>query len=717
MKGGSGGRGSGGHDLLYEIGTEEIPASYLAPALAGLREGVARRLVEERLDHAEVESFATPRRFTLIVRGLAARQRDLERAATGPAVTVAFDAEGRPTAAAQGFARSQGVKVESLERTATEKGEYVVARVHRPGQPAIEVLPAVLVEATRAMSFPRAMRWSSAELRFARPIRWLVALLGGDVLPISLDGIAAGRATWGLRFHQPGPFSVRDAGDYLRILAENGVMLDPADRELAIRTGLLAGAREAGGRLVEDPKLLEEVACLVECPAVVRGTFDRAFLDLPRDVVIMAMRAHQRYFAVEEPEGAPALRNTFLCVVNGPVRPGGLDLERVRGGHERVLRARLADARFYWQRDVARGVKDREGELAGVVWQEGLGTLADKTRRLADLGVAITHGWDPGLEPVVRRAALLAKVDQVSEMVRDGKEFTALEGVIGAEYARAAGEAAEICAAIADQYLPRGADDRLPASLAGAALAVADKLDHVTGAFVADKAPTGSEDPFAVRRAANGLLRILIETDRHVSLTALIGRALGLFAPFLGERNPAQVQEELIEFFGQRIDAFLAERGIRYDLADATVHGSMDDPADVRHRAEALAEYSSSPDFAPLVVGYKRVANILRGPEAAAIPRLVPASLTEPAERELHAAAAAAAGRIREHATRRRFGNALAELLALRGPIDRFFDDVMVMVEDREVRGRRLALLALVRELFTGTWDLSRVVVEGEKSR
>jgi glycyl-tRNA synthetase beta chain len=712
MKGGSGSR-----DLIYEIGTEEIPASYLIPALGGLRDTVARRLAEERLDHGTIESFATPRRFTLVVRGLAARQKDLERAATGPAVSVAFDAEGRPTAAAQGFAKSQGVPVETLERTATGKGEYVVARVRRPGLPAIEVVPAVLVEATRAMSFPRSMTWSSAELRFARPIRWLLALLGGDVIPVALDDIGAGRDTWGLRFHRPGPFRVRDASDYLRTLAENGVMLDPAERELAIRTGLQAGAREAGGRLVEDAELLHEVACLVESPSVVRGAFDRAFLELPRDVIIMAMRAHQRYFAVEESRGEPALRNTFLCVVNGPLRAGGLDLQIVRGGHERVLHARLADARFYWQRDVARGVKDRESELAGVVWQEGLGTLADKTRRLVDLGVQIARAWDPSLEPIARRAALLAKVDQVSEMVRDGKEFTALEGVIGAEYARAGGEAAEVCAAIAEQYLPRGADDRLPASLAGAALAVADKLDHVTGAFVAGKAPSGSEDPFAVRRAANGLLRILIETDRHVSLSALIRRALALLAPFLGERNSGEVEEELKEFFGQRIDAFLAERGIRYDLADATVHGSMDDPADIRHRAEALAAYSSSPDFAPLVVGYKRVANILRGPEASPIPALSPASLTEPAERELHAAAAAAAGRIREHASARRFGDALAELLALRAPIDRFFDDVMVMVEDRQVRGRRLALLAEVRELFTGTWDLSRVVLEGEKSR
>lgn len=733
----AGGRAKGTRDLLYEIGTEEIPASYLAPALAVLRQHVTRRLTEERLDHQAVESFATPRRFTIIVSGLAERQRDLERTALGPAVSVAFDPEGRPTAAARGFARGQGVTVEALERAATEKGEYVLARVRRPGLPAIEVLPAVLVEATRAMSFPRSMHWTSGDIRFARPVRWLLALLGEDVLPVTLDGLSAARETWGLRFHRPGPYAVRDADDYLRVLAKNGVVLDTAERERVIRTGLETAAREAGGRAVEDSELLQEVACLVERPAVVRGSFDPAFLALPREVIVMAMRAHQRYFAVEEAGGAgasaagasgagasaaeassaPALKPSFLCVVNGPAGAGGLDLERVRGGHERVLRSRLEDARFYWQRDVARGVEGRQDELAQVVWQEGLGNLADKSRRLAELAALVVRGWDAALEPVVRRAALLAKVDQVSEMVRDGKEFTALEGVIGGEYAHAAGEAREVCAAIAEQYLPRGADDRLPGSLAGAALAVADKLDHVVGAFVAGKTPTGSEDPFAVRRAANGFLRIVVETDRHLSLAVLIERALGLFAPFLAGRPAEEVREEILEFFRQRIDAFLAERGIRYDLADATVHGAMDDPVDVRHRAEALAAYSTSPDFAPLVIGYKRVANILRGPEAVAIPALAPESLTEPAERELHAAASAAAGRIREHAARRRYHEALAELLALRQPIDRFFDDVMVMVEDPVERGRRLALLAEVRDLFTGTWDLSRVVVEGERGK
>jgi glycyl-tRNA synthetase beta chain len=575
------------------------------------------------------------------------------------------------------------------------------------------------------MPFPRTMRWTPSDLRFARPIRWLVALLGEDVLPVALDGIQAGRETRGTRFHRPGPFAVRHASEYLRLISENGVTLDPAARAQAIAKALTAAARDAGGAVVDDPDLLTEVANLVEWPGVITGSFDQDFLALPRDVVTTAMRAHQRYFAVE-PAGAAAAAATnggrkllprFLCVVNGPLGGvSGLDPERVRGGHERVLRARLADARFYWDRDSARGVDGREPELAGVVWQEGLGSLADKTHRLAEMARVIVAGWDPALAPIVERAARLAKVDQVSEMVRDGKEFTGLQGRIGAEYARVAGEESAVCAAIADQYLPRGAEDALPATLAGSVLATADKLDHVVGAFVAGKIPSGSEDPFAVRRAANGLLRILVEADRHVSLEALIARAIELFRPYLGERDPAAVGAELREFFAQRIDAFLADRGIRYDLADATVHGSMDDPADVRRRAEALAEYSASPDFAPLVIGYKRVANILRQAENVQVPPLDAKALAEPAERELHAAAAAAAGKIAEHRDARRFGDALAELLALRKPIDRFFDDVMVMVDDEAVKNRRLALLAEVRGLFTGTWDLSRVVVEGAKA-
>ncbi len=705
-------------DLLYEIGVEEIPASYIEPALAALAETVAAKLTDERLEFAAIERHATPRRFALIVRGLAEHQPDLERVALGPAVSVAFDPAGQPTNAARGFARGQGVAVEALERTTTDKGEYVAARVKQPGRPAGEVVPPILAAATRAMPFPRTMRWTSSDLRFARPIRWLVALFGADVLVIEVDGVRAGRETRGIRFHRSGPFAVEGADDYLRVLAENGVVLEAADRRRQIESALASAASEAGGRLVPDPDLLVEVAYLVSWPSVITGSFDAKFLALPRDVVTTAMRAHQRYFAVEA-AGGKGLLNHFLCVANGPLGgDDGLDLARVRGGHERVLRARLEDARFYWERDSARGVVDREKELAGVVWQEGLGTLADKTRRLEALASMIAQAWDPALVPVVERAALLSKVDQVSEMVRDGKEFTGLQGRIGAEYARVAGEPAPVCAAIAEQYLPRGADDRLPETLAGAILAIADKLDHVVGAFVLGKIPSGSEDPFAVRRAANGILRNLVEADRHVSLEALMDRALVLFAPFLGERDPAQIKVDLADFFAQRLDQFLADRGIRYDLADATVAGSLDDPTDVRHRAEALAAYSTSPDFVPLVVGYKRVANILRGPAgspAPAIPPLDPATLSEPAERGLHEAAARAGDRITAHRAARRFEEALADLLALRAPIDRFFDEVMVMVDDPAVRGRRLALLAEVRGLFTGTWDLSRVVVEGEK--
>ena len=725
-------RGGGRADLLYEIGVEEVPASYIEPALDALREHVTARLAEARLDPQVAETYATPRRFTLIVRGLLLQQSDLELEVLGPAVGVAFDAAGAPTNAARGFARGQGVAVESLARVKTEKGEYVQARVRRPGQAAAAVVPPVLVAGTRGMPFPRSMRWTASDLRFARPIRWLVALLGDDPLPVSIDGMAAGRETHGVRFHRSGPFAVQNADDYLRVLAENGVVLDIGERRRRIETGLGTAGREAGGGVIADPDLLDEVTNLVAWPSVVAGSFDPAFLALPRDVVTTAMRVHQRYFAVEasgERGGGGdggGLLPRFLCVVNGPVGgESGLDVERVRGGHERVLRARLADARFYWDRDVARGIEGREPELAGVVWQEGMGTLADKTARLRALATLIVEGWDPALRPVVERAAVLAKVDQVSEMVRDGKEFTGLQGRIGAEYARVAGEQAAVCAAIAEQYLPRGAEDAVPGTLAGSGLAVADKLDHVVGAFVAGKVPTGSEDPFAVRRAANGILRILVEADRHVSLDRLVGAALELFTPFMrardGGRDVAAVRAELREFFGQRMDAFLADRGIRYDLADATVHGSMDDPADVRRRAEALAEYSASPDFGPLVIGYKRVANILRGAEegseATTLPALDPKSLTEPAEVALHEAASAAAGRIREHRAARRFREALAELLALRAPIDRLFTETMVMVDDPAVRRRRLALLAEVRDLFTGTWDLSRVVVEGERNR
>ncbi|HYM80972.1 MAG TPA: glycine--tRNA ligase subunit beta [Candidatus Limnocylindria bacterium] len=709
-------------ELLFEIGVEELPSSYIPPALAQLEREARAGLADLRLGFGAIDAFGTPRRLVLSVAGLEERQSDFAEEALGPAVRVAYDGEGKPTKALEGFCRGKGVDLSAVRRVTTAKGEYVTVTVHHTGRPAADVLPGLLAGLATRLVFPKSMRWTAAEFRFARPVRWLTALLGEQVLPVHAFDLDADRISQGHRFLSPGPISLARATDYVGALERAHVIADHRVREARLRERVEALAKESGGRVVHDDELLAIDNFLVEWPNAFAGRFDAEFLSLPREVIVTALREHQRFFAVEDRSGK--LLPAFVAVRNGDDR--GLD--QVRRGNQDVLAARLADARFYWETDLKHAPAERVATLASVVWMEGLGSLRDKAGRLQALVEWLAERLSPRASAAARRAALVCKTDLLSEMIGSGKEYASLEGVMGGYYARAAGEPEDVAAAIAEHYRPRGSGDSLPAGEAGALLSIADKLDHVAGAFVAGKPPSGSEDPYGVRRAGNGVVRILIEQERRLDLRDATLQSTAPFFAANAELPHAALVRQLGEFWRGRVEAALDERGLPYDARDAALEAQVGsdgaarvrpgwiDPSDGLRRARVLAGFRSDPRFEPLVILFKRVANILKAASETLPAVLDRARLTEPAERDLLAALEQARARTAPLWQERDYERILPALLELEVAIHGFFDHVMVNVEDAPTRLNRLRLLAEVRELFARGWDLSRVVVEGERS-
>jgi glycyl-tRNA synthetase beta chain len=702
-------------DFLLEIGVEELPASYIAPALAQLESELKESLGEHRLTFSDCATFSTPRRLAVLVTELLARQADYEEEATGPPLAAAYDKDGQPTKALIGFCKGKGVDVSAVRTVETARGKYVAATIPRPGRTAAQILPETIAGIVPRLQFPKSMRWlegAHAEARFARPVRWIVALLGEEVLDLELFGLRAGRASRGHRFLHPGEVAVASPTHYVEALAVARVVVDPRLREQVLLDQAESLAKSAGGRLVEDRELVEINNDLIERPQALLGRFDASYLDLPREVIVTALREHQRYFAVEDASGA--LLPAFVAARNGDER----NLEGIARGNAAVLRARLDDARFYWDTDLKRAPGERVDELSGIVWLEGLGSVRDKAERMRRLARFVAAKWDAGAVETAERAALLAKTDLLSEMIGSGKEYASLEGLMGSYYAARHGEPAAVCDAIREHVRPKGAGDALPKSTAGAALAVADRADSVVGAFVAGKIPSGSEDPYATRRAGNGVVRILLEQNRHLDLTALTAESLAAYAAGRDGGAPARAIDaalagKLAEFWSGRLETALAERGFTYDETAAALGGTEGgaDPVDVERRAAALKQWRSNADFVPLVVGFKRVANILKAaPEA---PSALAGTPPDPNEAALATALEAAARRAEPLFQERNYDRVLGVLLELRAPIDAFFDSVMVNAEDLEVRRRRLGLLAAVRALFDRGWDLSKVVVEG----
>jgi len=701
--------------FLLEIGVEEIPAHVVAPSLEALRAAVEALLVEARLlePGATVRSAGTPRRLVIEASAVLDRQEDREVVALGPAKRAAFDAAGAPTKAAIGFAKSKGLAPEALETVATEKGEYVAARVLERGEAARALLEARLPAVIVGMRFPKSMRWESSGVVFTRPVRWILALLGGETLAFAVADVASGDRTFGHRFLGRGPFPIATPGAYRETLRKAHVIVDHAERRALIEKGLHAAAQSLGGRLVVDDELVDEVTFLVETPGVLAGRFDPRHLVLPREVIATAMKAHQRYFTVEDAAGK--LLPNFLSVVNLP--PG--DAERdatVRAGNERVLAARLEDAEFYWREDQKTPLREKVPLLDRVVWQEALGTVGEKARRIGALGEEIAAAFGADVVKIVEEAAPLAKADLVTDMIQDGKEFTKLQGLMGYYYALP-NEREPVAQTIREHYLPRFPGDALPVLPSGVSMSIADKMDTIVGCFGVGFAPTGSQDPYALRRLARGVLQTYRSENEwapqlgQVSYVNLIGRSIQLYGDKL-KVDRGKLAQDVAVFFNDRLENMLAESGISHDAVQAALAVTTN-PKDVEARARAIDAARQTPDFERLAVGFKRVANILKGAEHTGAPD--PARFSEPQESALHDAVAKAARAVDAPLAAHRYDEVMQHLLATRPAIDAFFDKVLVMADDPAVRANRVALLASVRVLFLRFADISRIVIEGEK--
>lgn len=697
--------------FLLEIGTEEIPDRFLAEAQEGLRQALAAALepLALALPDAAWRSWSTPRRLAVAVGPVRLRQEDREEWVTGPPSRAAFDADGRPTRAAEGFARGLGLEPEALQRVQTAKGEYVAARRFVPGRAAAELLGGAAAEAVAGLHFPKMMRWGTVPLRFVRPIRWMVALLDEEIVPLEIAGVRSGRTSRGPRHAGSPAVEIRRGADYAAALRAAGVMADPGERRERIVAGLAAAGRSAGGDAIADHGLLEMLVHMTEQPAVIAGSFAPEFLSLPREVLVTAMRHHQRYFSVAA-DGA--LCPAFLAVLDRPDDPAGL----VRRGHEWVLRARLSDARFFWQEDRKRPLEARGEHLARVIFQEKLGTYAEKVARLERLlpDLAAWLSLPAGSIAAARRAVTLAKNDLSTEMV---KEFPELQGVMGGIYARADGEPAAVAEAIAEHYRPAGSGDDLPGSDAGRLLALADRLDTLAGTFAVGLEPTGTRDPYALRRAGLAVVRLLSELPWFLSLQRAVAAALAGYPPEI--RGSGEAAPRLVAFLQERARQAAQGAGHRYDSVAAVLAVQADDPRDAALRLKALTALRAEPAhesaFLALAASFKRIRNLSSGEEAGEVD---PGALAEAPEKLLHEALARVEQEVEGRVGARDYLGGLEAIASLRPAVDAFLggsrqEGVLVLAPEARLRRNRLALLGRAARLFARIADFSEIVVEG----
>jgi glycyl-tRNA synthetase beta chain len=692
-------------DLLVELGTEELPPKSLRTLELALAQGLQTRLTELSLKFAAVESFATPRRLAVLVRRLSLRQSDQQIARRGPPRSVSFDAAGAPTRAALAFAGSCGVPWESLGSERDANGnDYLHFSGLKSGRETAALLPELVQAALDGLPIPRRMRWGALEVQFVRPVHWLLMLLGSEQVPASMLGVSAGTDSFGHRFMAPNALRIRSPASYAGTLQQRGKVLASFEqRREVVRAQVESLARNLAGRAILSDALLDEVTSLVEWPVAIEGRFEARFLTLPREVLISTLQEHQRYFALEDAHGS--LLPAFITVSNidSPTP------ELIRAGNERVVRPRLADAEFFWQQDRKQPLIARLSALAAVTFQAQLGSQAARTERITTLArtIAAAIGADVA---ATARAATLCKCDLPTAMVG---EFPELQGVVGRYYALADGESVDVADAIRDHYLPRGAGDALPGSSIGDAVALADKLDGLAGIFATGQKPSGTRDPFGLRRAAIGLLRIVLEHRLELDLPALLAQAVGLQPlPEAAARSAALVAE-IYDFVLERLRAQYLERGeaggISTEMFDAVLATRPRSLLDLDARLSALSGFVARAEGASLAAANKRIANILRKSAEVSPSAVVSELLREPAERELHGALEAIRAPVEAAIGGRRYAQALDLLASLRVAVDQFFDSVLVNDPDEAVRNNRLSLLAQLRALFGGIADLSRL--------
>ena len=701
-------------ELLFEIGCEEIPAGMLPKAEEDLRVNLEKLLAAEDLSKAAtVETFSTPRRLTAWVRGLPLKQTDVVFEVTGPPKSVAYDPVGAPTRAALSFAEKQRVHVSSLYLVQTPKGEYLAAKQVKVGRATEQILTAILPRAVHDLTWPRSMTWTGLSgPRFIRPIRWVVAVFDGKPLKVEVGGIAAGNLTRGHRFLGSAAIRVGNFQDYEKKLQANGVIVRTVRRQQKIGKELEGFAKRGGYHIHKDSGLRTLVTHLNEYPTVIQGDFDPAFLNLPDEILVTVMRDHQKYFAVEKKNGELAAQ--FLAVINNTDKDAnGI----IRAGHERVLRARFADARFFWESDQKCRLADYLPKLERVTYESRLGSYRDKVERVRDIARWLSEQWfNLGMHQAhvaeADRAAELAKCDLVTEMVR---EFPELQGIVGGLYSRAQGESQEIADAVYDHYRPVGLDEPIPRNLTGCAVAFADKLDSVVGCLAVGIAPTGSSDPYALRRAALGIIKIILERKLPVSLSLAIGAAGKALFTHKPKRGVTRDQEsKILDFILDRARfVFREKEQFAYDEVAAVFRAGADDLVDTQKRLLALRAIRKSRNFEPLAVSFKRIRKILEkagvtsGGDGAR--RVNPELFEGAAERELHSAAQAAASKVQSLKRGGKYLEALEAIANLRPVVDKFFDGVMVMAEKEAVRNNRLALLAQLLGEFTTIADFSEI--------
>lgn len=684
-------------DLLIELGTEELPPKALLKLSQAFSQGVVEGLQKAGFEINDVESFAAPRRLAVLIKSVAASQPDRDVERKGPNLKAAYDADGKPTKAVIGFAKSCGVEVDDLQRQETDKGVWLVFKATEKGQVLSDLIEDIINQSLSRLPIPKRMRWGSSEVEFVRPVHWVVLMHGSNVIDAQIMGLKTSAKTFGHRFHAPAEILLRKASDYNDKLRTQGfVIADFEERKQNIKQQVIDTASALGAEAVLDEALLDEVTALNEWPIAVAGEFETIYLDVPSEALIKTMQDNQKYFPVRDTEGK--LKNYFITISNIDSKSP----EKVKEGNERVVRPRLADAKFFWEQDQKQPLESFNAALENVVFQKQLGSVADKTRRVAKLAEYIAEQLKANNE-FVQRAALLSKSDLMTDMVG---EFASLQGVMGKRYAQVAGEAEEVATALDEQYKPRGASDDTASTATGQILSISDKLDTLVGIFAIGQKPTGEKDPYALRRASLGVLRTIIERQLDLDLKPLIANSAKLLADKV---DASKVEQDVFEYILERLRAYYLDRGITSDVFDAVSALSPSRPLDFDKRIRAVTAFRELSAAESLAAANKRVGNILKKSAAKQSITVDEKLLSEEAEKKLYEVLNSLSQTVEPLFDSGDYEAALSELSSLRDPVDAFFDSVMVMADDEAVKNNRIALLNVMNQLFLRAADLSRL--------
>ena len=681
-------------DFLVELGTEELPPTALKRLAQSFADGIKKNLTQSKLEFGQVTWYAAPRRLAVKIEALQTAQQDREIERRGPALKAAYDKDGNPSKAGEGFARSCGVSMEELDKIETEKGAWLVYRSIEKGQQATALLPGFVDDSLAKLPIPKRMRWGSSRIEFVRPVHWLVMLLGNDVVDCEILGLTAGRETFGHRFHHNQSISLQNPSEYLSKLKDGYVIADFADRQEQVRQQVLAEADKLGGQAVIDEELLEEVTALNEWPVALTGRFEDRFLDVPPEALILTMKINQKYFHIVD--NNDKLLPNFITISNIESK----DPQQVIQGNERVVRPRLADAAFFFETDKKKPLADRIEPLKSIVFQTKLGTVFDKTQRVKLIAAKIADLINGDVN-FANRAANLSKTDLVSEMVL---EFDKLQGLMGQYYAIHDGEPEEVAAALNEQYWPKFSGDKLPETKTGCALALADRIDTLVGLFGINQPPTGDKDPFALRRAALGVLRIIVDKELDLDLKELLQYAAQNLGSIIENKNTV---DDVFNFMLDRFRAWYAEKGISAEVFLAVRARTPTSPMDFDQRVKAVNSFVKLPEAQALAAANKRVANILAKSTTVVGDAVDNALLEEDAEKQLATMVADKAPQVKDLFEARNYNQALASLADMRDTIDLFFDQVMVMAENEAIKNNRIALLNQLRNLFLSVADIS----------